>query len=475
LGLRNEVHGLATPSTHERRVERLPKLKSASANTETGLNPGVGKTIAWLLAYMALALAPMLIALGGERPAPRGLLVEIGAMLGLLGLGVLAMQLVLSGRHRWFGLGFGQDNLLQFHRQTGQFAWLLVLAHPLTLILGDQAFMAYLDPRDDLLRALALIFVLLAVTTLVVSSLWRLALGLSYEVWRTLHATLSLLVVAIGLGHALLVDHYSAGLGTKLALALLIAIPLLLLLESRLLRPWRLRQRPWRLIERESRPDDVIRLVLEAEGHSGMRFRPGQYAWLTLGDSPFSLQQHPFSMTSLASRPDRIEFFIKQSGDFTRSLSTVEIGSRAWLEGPYGVFTMVPSAARRTVFIAGGIGITPIVGMLRCCADLGCSQPMWLIYANNAKADINLGEEIAALSERLSLQVIHVLNEPPDDWQGETGYIDADLLARTLPADSEDTDYFVCGPQPMMDSVEPALRQRGASVRRIHSERFDLV
>ncbi len=450
-------------------------MKDGISTMETESIPGLGKTLAWLLVYIALALAPMLIALSGERPAPRSLLVEIGAMFGLLGLGVLAMQLVMSGRHRWFAPGFGQDNLLQFHRQSGQFAWLLVLAHPLTLIVGDRDFLDYLDPREDLLRALAQIFVLIAATTLLVTSLWRLALGLSYEVWRTLHATLSLLIVAIGLGHALLVDHYSAGMATKIALLLVIALPLLLLLESRLLRPWRLKHRPWRLVEREPLPGESIRLVLEAEGHRGMHFKPGQYAWLTLGGSPFSLQQHPFSMASPASQADRLEFFAKQSGDFTRSLSDVETGTRAWLEGPYGVFTMNLGAGRRTVFIAGGIGITPVLSMLRSCAEQGCKQPMWLIYANDGEDEITLGEELDVLSDRLSLTVTHVLKEPPDGWQGETGLVDGDLLARTLPEDGADIDYFVCGPKPMMDKVEPALRQRGVSVRRLHSERFDLV
>jgi len=439
------------------------------------MNPGLARTLAWLLLYITLALAPMIVALAGGRPPPRSLLVESGAMLGLLGLGVLSLQLVMSGRHRWFGAGFGQDNLLQFHRQTGQLAWFLVLAHPLTLIIGDPGFLAYLDPREDLLRAMSLIFVLLATTTLLITSLWRLALGLSYETWRTLHATLSLLVVSAALGHALLVDHYTAGMPTKLALAMLIAIPLLLLLESRLLRPWRLRQRPWRLVEREARRGGAMRLVFEAQGHAGMEFKPGQYAWLTLGPSPFSLQQHPFSMASMATRAERLEFIINPSGDFTETLPDVEIGTPAWLEGPYGVFTMDPSAGRRNVFIAGGIGITPMISMLRSCADLGCKQPMWLIYANNTEKETILMDEIEALQCQLQLSVTHVLTEPPDGWQGETGYVDADLIRRTLPEDADDIDYFVCGPPPMMDSVEPALHKHGASLRRLHSERFDLV
>ena len=56
-----------------------------------------------------------------------------------------------------------------------------------------------------------------------------------------------------------------------------------------------------------------------------------------------------------------------------------------------------------------------------------------------------------------------------------TGYVDADLLERILQPDADDIDYFICGPDPMMDQVERALRQRGAALRRLYSERFNLV
>lgn len=428
-----------------------------------------------VLAYMGLALLPMAVAMLGDRPTPRALLVEIGAMLGLLALGVLSAQLVITGRHRWFAAGIGQDKLLQFHRRTGVFGGLLVLAHPTLLMLGDSAFVAWLDPREGALRALTLIGLLLAVGMLVASSLWRLSLGLSYEAWRSLHALLALAVVAGGLGHALMGNHHTAGLPTQLGLVLVVGAALFLVLEGRLWRPWQLRRRPWRIVEVEERRAESTRLVLEAQGHSGLHFRAGQYAWLTIGDSPFALEQHPFSMASSPDQPDRIEFIAKQLGDFTRRLPRIDSGTCAFVEGPYGVFSIDIEAERRAVLIAGGIGITPMLSMLRACRAHGRKAPIWLIYGNADESEIIARELLDQLVRDLPLTLVHVLEEPSEDWTGPRGFIDVALLEDTLPPDADDIDYFVCGPPPMMDQVEPLLRQRGVAARRLYSERFNLV
>jgi predicted ferric reductase len=115
-------------------------------------------------------------------------------------------------------------------------------------------------------RELTQLCALLATTILIVTSLWRVSMGLQYESWRLLHGGLSLLVVAGGLTHALLVDHHSAGLVTKLALSAVIAFPLALLVESRLLRPWRLKRRPWKVVQVESRRAQSTSIILEAKG-----------------------------------------------------------------------------------------------------------------------------------------------------------------------------------------------------------------
>lgn len=429
----------------------------------------------WFVLYLALAALPLLVAMGIERPEPRALLVEFGAMLGLLGLGMLAMQLLMSGRHRWFAAGVGPDNLLQFHRRTGLAAWLFILAHPLLLILGDTRFVAWLDPREDWLRTIGVATLALAVSALIISSIWRQQLNLQYETWRSLHAGLSLIVVAGGLGHALLGNHHTAGLLTQMLLVAVVAVPLLLLLEMRLWRPWKLRRRPWLVQRAEDTRADSHDLILIADGHAGLHFKPGQFAWLTWGDSPYSTQQHPFSMASSACNASRVEFLIKEAGDFTAQLAGAAPGDRFFIDGPYGSFTMDAHSDRRAVFIAGGIGLAPILSMLRTRIEWEYRCPVWLIYASKAEEDIIMRNTVEALTSKLPLTLVHVLSHPSDAWTGESGHVDATLLDNYLPPDADDIDYFLCGPPPMMDTVEPELKKRSGSARRIYSERFGLV
>ncbi|MFZ7095360.1 ferric reductase-like transmembrane domain-containing protein [Luteimonas dalianensis] len=430
----------------------------------------------WMLAYMVLALVPMAIALAGPTPELRARGVETGVMFGLLALGVLSAQAVTSGRQRWFARGLGQDDLLRFHRQTGLFALVLVLAHPLTLLLADSSFLTYLDPRDELLRALSLWFVLLAATALVVSSLWRLAFGLSYERWRLLHGALALAIVTLGLGHALMVDHYTGPLWKKALLVAAVGGALYLMVETRLRRPWRMRRRPWRVAEVRGGRDDSWTLRLLPRGHAGMAFRPGQFAWLSLGDSPWTMQQHPFSMTSSADEDGAVEFTVKALGDFTSTLEDTGAGGCAWLEGPYGVFTWQPGQCPDgAVFITGGVGITPVMSMLRTARDRGAREPLWLVHASGDFDSILFREELEELEHALPLTVMHVLDEPPDDWDGESGKVDEAMLRRCLPRGIAHLPCYLCGPEPMADALEPALSRMGVPAKNLYCERFDMV
>ncbi len=165
---------------------------------------------------------------------------------------------------------------------------------------------------------------------------------------------------------------------------------------------------------------------------------------------------------------------IRNLGDFTAHVHTAQVGQRVWLDGPYGAFT-IGNPADMHVLIAGGIGITPMMSMLRTLADRGDKRPVILFYGSKDWDSMTFREELEALRSRLDLKLVHVLADPPPGWSGERGRIDAALLGRHLPPPYAQHEYFICGPNPMMDAVETALGQLGVPMAKYHSERYSFA
>jgi predicted ferric reductase len=427
----------------------------------------------WLGVYVGLVAAPMVLALLGPLPGSRSWWTEFGVGLGFIAIGMLAVQFVVSGRIRRVAPTFGTDILLQFHRRTGVIALGLVLAHPLVLVLSDSEYVSFFDPTVNLPRAAALSVVVAATVLLLATSLRREMFRLQYEWWRAAHGALAGVILMIGIVHGIQVSHYLDPTWKQAIWIVGLGGALWLLPLSRLVRPMSARTQPYRVTSVRVELPDVISLRFRPDGHAGMAFDAGQFAWITLADSPLRLQQHPFSFSSSAD-DDEIEFTAKVAGDFTATLADVEIGSTGFLEGPYGGFTL-DHGDNPVVLLAGGIGITPILSILRTAADRGDSRAFVLLYGTVRVDRAPFRDELARLGERLDLTVHHVLEEPPPGWDGETGFIDGDMIARRVPVPPDRCEYFICGPEPMMDACESGVRSLGVSWRQIYTERFQVV
>ncbi len=426
----------------------------------------------WLLTYFVLALTPLFLALAGDIPEVRKFWVELGVAFGFIGLGMMGLQFVFTGRFQKIAPTYSGDNMMQFHREAGMISFLFVLAHPVTMILAESSFLSYFDPRVNFMRALSLSIALVCLGTIVVSSLWRQVLGLSYEKWRLLHDFLALALVFIGVVHSIQVSHYMEPLWKKLVLAILLGACMYLVIHIRIVRPLKNRKRPYRIARVIPEPGDSCTLELEATAGERMKYIPGQYCWITINDTPFSLQQHPFSFSSSA-RHHTIQMTAKALGDFTSGWKDLAPGTTAFLEGPFGAFTPEPDAA--LFLIMGGIGVTPAMSMLRTLRDDRDDRKAILIYANEDSDGIVFREELEELTSVINLQVVHVLEHFDDNWEGEKGVVTEELLRRHFPPDKEKYMCFICGPGPMMDIAEVSLRNLGIDWRRIYSERFEMV
>ncbi|MFU8803208.1 MAG: ferric reductase-like transmembrane domain-containing protein [Bradymonadaceae bacterium] len=433
------------------------------------------QALGWLALYAVIVLSPLVVSMLGPRPAARGFWVELGAGLGFVGLGVLCLQFVITGRFREFAMGFGSDNLLQFHYASGIVGMFLVLLHPGVLLLADAQYLAFFDPRVNFMRSFALIGATVGVILVVVTSLWRTTFRLIYEWWRLSHGALAFLIVVAGMVHIVQVGHFTQPWWKQGYIIVLSNAALLSLLYVRLYKPLRLKSFPYQVTEVVKERGDAYSLIIEPIDHEGMPFEAGQYAWITLGETPFSLQQHPFSFASSKNHPRRLCFTAKKLGDFTSTWPDVEAGTRAYLEGPYGAFTIDEDAEAGAVFLAGGVGITPIMSLLRTLAEDEDPRHFVLFYANKNWDGVIFREEIEGFKEKLDLDVVHVLEEPPQDWNGESGFVEEDVLERHLPDREARYFYYICGPEPMMDLVESTLVNRKIPLPHIMSERFEIV
>ena len=250
----------------------------------------------------------------------------------------------------------------------------------------------------------------------------------------------------------------------------------LLLLYVRLVKPVSLLQKPYEIVKVSAERGKAYTLDVVPVEHSGIRFLPGQFVWLTMWSSPFSMREHPFSISSSAELEGKLSFTIKELGDFTRRIKDAPKGLRVYVDGPYGAFSFDRHpAAPGFVFIAGGIGIAPIMSMLRTLADRRDIRKHVLFFAGGNLDKLTFYEELVKLKKRLSLQIVFVLEKPDPDWRGERGFLTGAMFDRNLPENKHDLEYFICGPVPMIHLAERELNNLGIPLHHLHSELFDFV
>ncbi|MFW5748494.1 MAG: ferric reductase-like transmembrane domain-containing protein [Chloroflexota bacterium] len=429
----------------------------------------------WVILYFIVLLAPLVVVLVGPRPGPRQFWRELSVGLGFVGLALMGVQFVPTARLRAISNVFAMDEIYRYHKLAAVFGFLFVLAHPLILFLFNPTTVHLLNPFTAPTRAIMGLVSLLAASGLVITSIFRQPLGIRYEVWRWIHIILALTVVITAMLHILGVNYYLSMPGQRILWVGLTGLWVVMILNNRAVKPAAMLRKPYKVTDIQSERDQTWTLTLQPDGHDGMRFMPGQFVWLTVGGTPFNPNAHPFSIASSADKPREIKLTIDEVGDFTSRISEVPIGETVYLDGPHGSFSFDIHDAPGYVFLAGGIGSPPIMSMLRTMADRDIQKPAWLVYGNPDLESVTYRDELESLQQKLNLTVIYVLEQPPERWQGETGFITADILDRHLPENRDEMNYFICGPIPMIDVVTQALDDIGISKQRVFTEEYEMV
>lgn len=438
------------------------------------------RAAAFVVSYLLLALAPLLLSLIQLDPG-RGFWVNLSVAAGFVGLSLMGLQFVLAARSVQVTGIFGPDVILRFHRQITVVIAVLIFAHPTILMIWDHRFLALLNVISAPVRAKFAVTSVLLLAALIVTSVWRRKLRLRYQTWQILHAVLAVLVVCTALVHVLLIGYYVDQPWEKALWIAYSAAFVWIGFWVRVVKPIARWRRRWRVVELREQPLETHTLALEpvdpkAYGRDGFSFEAGQYAWIHTGPHPFALGYHPFSFSSSSERPERVEFTIKTERGFTTTIHDLSAGRTVYLDGPWGHLCMDQHEGPGFVFIAGGVGITPMLSMLTTMADRDDRRPCWLLLGNRCEDSIICGDEITAVQSRLpNLTVDHVISDPGPAWTGRRGRIGEDLLDEVLPANRARLQYFLCGSDAMMDSVQTALLALGVPADHVHAERFSMV
>lgn len=431
----------------------------------------------WLAIYVGVVLTPLIVLLLAPTPVGGGgVWWEIAIAFGFAGLVMMGVQFLLTARFRRATTPFGIDIIYYFHRYLAYVIVAVVLAHPVILVSVNPAHLSSLNPLTAPWEMTAGTMSVVLLLTLVATSAWRKRLRIPYEGWRIAHLLMGMGAVVLGFVHMGGIRYHT---GTPAVAALWVIIGLSLaavIFWVRVIKPWMLLHLPYRVTEVRPELGNAWALTVEPEGHAGFSFHPGQFAWVTFRHSPFAMQEHPFSIASSPVAGGRLQFTIKELGDFTRTVGQIRAGETAYVDGPYGAFSIdrYPQAAGY-VFIAAGIGVAPMVSMLRTLADRRDARHHVLFAAHGRWDRVPIREEIAKLKTRLDLKVIYTLEEPPTVWTGERGWITREILDWHLPPERTRYEYFICGPVPMSQTMEGFLHDLGIPMANVHIELFDMV
>jgi len=208
------------------------------------------------------------------------------------------------------------------------------------------------------------------------------------------------------------------------------------------------------------------------------RFKPGQAIDLILPEPPAFGAESPRHAFSIVSAPHENELVVAtrmRDSAFKNALARLPVGAPAQVEGPFGSLTLPSKPGRAAVLVAGGIGITPFMSMLRHASHTASQQRLVLLYSNRRPEDCAFLSELQRLEgDNPNFRLVATMTgmgESRLPWMGQTARIDAALVQQVV-ADLPDPVYYVAGPPAMVAALRDTLERAGIEEDAIRSEEF---
>lgn len=428
--------------------------------------------------YVAWVTLPVwLVTWLGEKG--EGIVMDVGRNFALVAFMILMIQFLLAARIKWIERAFGFDILIRYHKYVALTAAGFLIIHPIMMAAAHHnwAMLIGLDlPWPIWVGKVALVLVIVNVLI----SVYQRRIGLKFERWRLGHDFMAA-------GILILIFVHSWMMGDDLELGAMEALWICMVLLAagvftyhRFIRPRRLRKHAYEVEEvRQETPNVWTVKLVPPQGEAIGDYLPGQFHFLTFfRGRGLPVEEHHWTISSSPAQKDHISSTIKASGDFTQTIGRTEPGDTAAVHGPFGRFSYVLHPEERDlVFLVGGIGITPVMAMLRHMRDMGDPRSVALLYANRNQDQIVFREELEemAAGDRPNLTLVHILSGPDPGWTGEKGHVDRERIDTYCGPNLSEKAFYICGPRKMAEGLISLLREMGISGSRIRQEIFSFL
>jgi glycine betaine catabolism B len=181
-----------------------------------------------------------------------------------------------------------------------------------------------------------------------------------------------------------------------------------------------------------------------------------------------------YSISSAPTTRGYLEISVKRQGLVSNTLhATLRPGSQVWLRAPAGIFTYPDTDDRPLLLLAGGIGVTPLLSMLRHAISTEPMRPVALLYSTRTEESLAFRHDLALIANRHpQVRVVLAVSGGANSPHIYPGRIDDSLIRATVP-DFAHAVALICGPQAMIDGMRALLTQMGVPGAQVRYEVFE--
>ncbi|KKQ68636.1 MAG: hypothetical protein A3F95_02185 [Candidatus Nealsonbacteria bacterium RIFCSPLOWO2_12_FULL_39_31] len=390
----------------------------------------------------------------------------LGKLAGLVGFLFLSLLIFSGDTARFFDKFFGMDKIIKFQRKFALFTIIFVLAHPIFFALSSKSILPYIMPDFSVIPlALGTISLYIFIIVMIASKIYK---RISYNIWQYIHL-LTYFLFFFSLYHAV-----NWGSDYRLMpVKIIYGITLMFLLVGIIYRTfYKIKQKyagKFYVQEIKTETKDTFTLVLKSE--KAFSFKAGQFCFLRLNKDKL-YTRNPFTISS-SPKEATMCFTVKLEGRFTKTLSELKKGEEVIIDGPFGIFT-IEDEQKNLVFIAGGVGITPFMSMIKdkTIAD-NQIQNIILLYGSRTKEEIICKEWLDSIKKDWFKKAYVLSNNHSFSgiYKYETGHINKEIIKKYV-ENIDNSMFYICGPEIMKNNLKKILNKLGVNKQNIMIEDF---